>query len=77
MAYLGDVGIRSAMQAFQAPAAAASTYMLVPKSFLMRAAGLNHLQSMTVVIAAPLGPCYKCHANRLGPIYRCVHCTVL
>ncbi|MBO1928976.1 hypothetical protein J4731_06665 [Providencia rettgeri] len=25
------LGIRSAMQAFQAPAAAASTYMLVPK----------------------------------------------
>ena len=50
------LGIRSAMQAFQAPAAAASTYMLVPKSFLMRAAGLNQaLQSMTVVIAAPLG----------------------
>lgn len=50
------LGIRSAMQAFQAPAAAASTYMLVPKNFLMRAAGLNQaLQSMTVVIAAPLG----------------------
>lgn len=49
------LGIRSAMQAFQAPAAA-STYMLVPKNFLMRAAGLNQaLQSLTVVIAAPLG----------------------
>ncbi|EJO5753559.1 MFS transporter [Salmonella enterica] len=50
------LGIRSAMQAFQGPAAAASTYMLVPKSFLLRAAGLNQsLQSLTVVIAAPLG----------------------
>ncbi|WP_439829563.1 MFS transporter [Aeromonas caviae] len=50
------LGFRSAMQAFQAPAAAASTYMLVPRSFLLRAAGLNQaLQSMTVVISAPLG----------------------
>lgn len=50
------MGIRSAMQAFQTPAAAASTYMLVPESFLLRAAGLNQsLQSMTVVAAAPLG----------------------
>lgn len=50
------MGVRSAMQAFQTPAAAASTYMLVPESFLLRAAGLNQsLQSMTVVAAAPLG----------------------
>ncbi|TFL15319.1 MFS transporter [Pusillimonas caeni] len=48
--------IRSAMQAFQAPAAAASMAMLVPRSFLPRAAGLNQtLQGMTVVAAAPLG----------------------
>ncbi|MFN3429717.1 MAG: MFS transporter [Candidatus Sericytochromatia bacterium] len=48
--------IRSAMQAFQAPAAAASTAMLVPRSFLPRAAGLNQtLQGMMVVAAAPLG----------------------
>lgn len=50
------LGMRSAMQAFQTPAAAASTYMLVPEHFLLRAAGLNQsLQSLTVVAAAPLG----------------------
>ena len=47
---------RSAMQAFQSPAAAASVVMLVPGSFLVRASGLNQsLQSLTVVAAAPLG----------------------
>lgn len=50
------MGVRSAMQAFQTPAAAASAYMLVPQHFLLRAAGLNQsLQSLTVVAAAPLG----------------------
>lgn len=50
------LGIRSAMQAFQMPAAEASTYMLVPESYLLRAAGFNQaLQSLTVVAAAPLG----------------------
>ncbi len=48
--------IRSAMQAFQAPAATASMTMLVPRDFLPRAAGMNQsLQSFTVVAAAPLG----------------------
>lgn len=48
--------IRSAMQAFQTPAATASMAMLVPRDFLPRAAGLNQsLQSFTVVAAAPLG----------------------
>lgn len=48
--------IRSTMQAFQTPAAAASMAMLVPRDFLPRAAGLNQsLQSFTVVAAAPLG----------------------
>lgn len=48
--------IRSAMQAFQAPAAAASTAMLVPQSFIPRAAGLNQsLQGLMLVAAAPLG----------------------
>lgn len=48
--------IRSAMQAFQAPAAAASTAMLVPVAFLPRAAGLNQtVQGMMVIAAAPLG----------------------
>lgn len=48
--------IRSSMQAFQAPAAAASTAMLVPASFLPRAAGLNQtLQGVMTVAAAPLG----------------------
>lgn len=48
--------VRSAMQAFQTPAATASMAMLVPRDFLPRAAGLNQsLQSFTVVAAAPLG----------------------
>jgi len=48
--------VRSAMQAFQAPAAAASMSMLVPRSFLPRAAGLvQTLQGLTTVAAAPLG----------------------
>lgn len=50
------MAVRSAMQAFQAPAASASVAMLVPHSFVVRAAGLNQsLQSLTVVAAAPLG----------------------
>jgi MFS transporter, DHA3 family, macrolide efflux protein len=48
--------IRSSMQAFQAPAAAASTSMLVPSHFLERAAGLNQLlQGIMTIAAAPLG----------------------
>ncbi|WP_221088758.1 MFS transporter [Deinococcus aquaedulcis] len=48
--------IRSAMQAFQGPAAAASTAMLVPPEFLPRAAGFNQtLQGLMTVAAAPLG----------------------
>lgn len=49
--------VRSSMQAFQAPAAAAaSVAMLVPRSFLPRAAGFNQtLQGVTFVAAAPLG----------------------
>lgn len=50
------MAVRSAMQAFQAPAASASVAMLVPSSFVVRAAGLNQsMQSLTVVAAAPLG----------------------
>lgn len=50
------LAVRSAMQALQAPAAAASVAMLVPATFLSRAAGLSMAaQSMTVVAAAPLG----------------------
>lgn len=50
------MAVRSAMQAFQAPAASASVAMLVPRSFVVRAAGLNQsLLSLTVVAAAPLG----------------------
>lgn len=50
------MAVRSAMQAFQAPAAAASVAMLVPRSFVVRAAGFNQsLQSLTVVAAAPIG----------------------
>ncbi|MCA9876144.1 MAG: MFS transporter [Thermomicrobiales bacterium] len=48
--------IRSAMQAFQQPAAAATTAMLVPESFLTRAAGLNQtVAGLVTVAAAPLG----------------------
>lgn len=50
------MAVRSAMQGFQQPAAAASTAMLVPKHFLPRAAGLDRaLASLTIVAAAPLG----------------------
>lgn len=50
------MSIRSAMQAFQGPAAAASVTMLVPEGFLVRAAGLNQaMQSITLIAAAPLG----------------------
>jgi MFS transporter, DHA3 family, macrolide efflux protein len=48
--------IRSSMQAFQAPAAAASTAMLVPQHWLGRVAGLNQiLQGIMTIAAAPLG----------------------
>jgi DHA3 family macrolide efflux protein-like MFS transporter len=48
--------IRSSMQAFQAPAAAASTAMLVPKEWIGRVAGLNQmLQGVMTIAAAPLG----------------------
>ncbi|WP_407048897.1 MFS transporter [Methyloraptor flagellatus] len=48
--------IRSAMQAFQAPAALASTSLLVPRRFLARAAGLGQtLEGVMFVAAAPLG----------------------
>ncbi|MEN9933567.1 MAG: hypothetical protein RLZZ387_146 [Chloroflexota bacterium] len=48
--------IRSSMQAFQAPAATASTAMLVPPEWLGRVAGLNQvLQGVMTIAAAPLG----------------------
>jgi DHA3 family macrolide efflux protein-like MFS transporter len=48
--------IRSTMQAFQTPAATASTAMLVPHSWLPRVAGLNQtLQGIMTIAAAPLG----------------------
>lgn len=50
------MALRSAMQAFQQPAAAASTAMLVPAAFLSRAAGLNQtLFGIMTIGAAPLG----------------------
>lgn len=50
------MAIRSAMQAFQSPALAASTPLLVPGSFLPRAVGFNQaLQGAILVAAAPLG----------------------
>ncbi|HEU4325665.1 MAG TPA: MFS transporter [Roseiflexaceae bacterium] len=48
--------IRSSMQAFQMPASAASTAMLVPPEWLGRVAGLNQmLQGGMTIAAAPLG----------------------
>ncbi|ANE44763.1 membrane protein [Deinococcus puniceus] len=48
--------VRSSMQAFQGPASAASSSMLVPNDFLPRAAGLNQsLMGIMTVAAAPLG----------------------
>ncbi|MCC9597966.1 MULTISPECIES: MFS transporter [unclassified Rubrivivax] len=50
------MAIRSAMQAFQAPAAAASVPMLVPRAMISRVSGVNQaVQGLTVVAAAPLG----------------------
>ncbi|HHH1032295.1 TPA: MFS transporter [Yersinia enterocolitica] len=50
------MSLRSAMQAFQTPAAAASMAMLVPRSLLPWAVGLNQIQlSATIVTAGPLG----------------------
>ena len=50
------MALRSAMQAFQQPAAMASAAMLVPASFLTRAVGLGQsLQGVTLIGAAPLG----------------------
>lgn len=50
------MGVRGAMQAFQSPAVEASTAMLVPETFLPRAAGLNQiLMGTTLVVSAPLG----------------------
>ena len=48
--------VRSTMQAFQSPASAASTSMLVPPAWLPRAAGLNQtIYGLMNVAAAPLG----------------------
>jgi MFS transporter, DHA3 family, macrolide efflux protein len=50
------MAVRGAMQAFQSPAASASTAMLVPREFLPRAAALNQaLMGLMTVAAAPLG----------------------
>lgn len=50
------MAIRSSMQAFQQPAAAASVAMLVPADWLSRAAGLNQaLGGIITIAAAPLG----------------------
>ncbi len=50
------MAIRSSMQAFQGPAAMASTAMLVPESWLARVAGLNQsMQGVVTIAAAPLG----------------------
>lgn len=50
------MAIRSSMQAFQGPASSASIAMLVPQSFLARAAGLNQTMiGIMTVAAAPLG----------------------
>lgn len=45
--------IRSSMQAFQQPAMMATTPLLVPRSFIPRAAGLNQMIAGLMLIAAP------------------------
>jgi DHA3 family macrolide efflux protein-like MFS transporter len=48
--------VRSTMQAFQQPAAAASTVNLVPPDWVPRAAGMNQaLQGVLTIAGAPLG----------------------
>jgi DHA3 family macrolide efflux protein-like MFS transporter len=48
--------VRATMQAFQQPAAAASTVNLVPPEFVPRAAGMNQtLQGVLSIAGAPLG----------------------
>ncbi len=48
--------LRSSMQAFQSPAAAASTSLLVPADWLPRVAGMNQaMQGIMTIAAAPLG----------------------
>jgi MFS transporter, DHA3 family, macrolide efflux protein len=48
--------VRSSMQAFQSPAAAASTSLLVPTDWLPRVAGMNQaMQGIMTIAAAPLG----------------------
>lgn len=50
------MAVRSSMQAFQGPAASASTAMLVPLDFLPRAAGFNQTMfGIMTVAAAPMG----------------------
>lgn len=49
----GLLAVRSAMQAFQQPAAAASVAMLVPGDWLGRTAGLNQALGGILTIAAP------------------------
>lgn len=50
------MAIRSTMQAFQTPAAAASTSQLVPPDWLERAAGMNQaVMGLMSIAAAPLG----------------------
>lgn len=52
----GMMAVRGAMQAIQEPAAVASLVMLVPRTFLPRVGGFQQtLQSLTQVVAAPLG----------------------
>jgi MFS transporter, DHA3 family, macrolide efflux protein len=47
------MAIRSSMQAFQQPAAAASTAMLVPNDWISRVAGLNQAVGGMMLIGAP------------------------
>jgi DHA3 family macrolide efflux protein-like MFS transporter len=48
--------VRATMQAFQQPAAAASTVNLVPPDFVPRAAGMNQtMQGVLTIAGAPLG----------------------
>lgn len=68
------MAIRSTMQAFQAPAAAASTSQLVPPDWLERAAGMNQaVMGLMTVAAAPLGAL----ALSIMPLYAALMIDVL
>lgn len=70
--------VRSSMQAFQGPASQASTAMLVPQSFLSRAAGFNQsIISLMTIAAAPIGALAISAFEIKGALYIDVFTAVL